>query len=119
MKIEIEIPEEVVKSGKDYKTLLNIAANNIFKSLLSDIRYHIVITSNSYKGSGRCWIANIDDNKKIQSFVKEDSNIKDGYRNEKSYDLPSGKYLINQEGSKSHDDREYIVINDNGDKTKF
>jgi len=65
-----------------------------------------------FKGSGKCWIAEVDsDTRKILSFIEAESDIKqDKYRGSKIYRLKDGYYLFVEMGTKSHDDRKYIKV---------
>lgn len=74
--------------------------------------YLLTLYYNLYKGSGKCWVANVDkDTKKILGFVDLESHIKiDTYKGEKNYLLKDGYYLACDEGTKSCDSRVYFRI---------
>jgi len=78
-------------------------------------KVRIELYYNRYKGSGKCWVARVNDNKKIIGFVEPETVERDGYKGSKLFLLGDGKYLICQEGSKSRDYRKYIVVK-NGKK---
>lgn len=66
---------------------------------------------NRYKGSGKCWIAIVDETtKKILNFLKPESVQRDGYKGTKVFEVEDGYYLVCQAGSKSYDDKKYIRV---------
>jgi len=81
--------------------------------------YHeLTIYSNAYKGTGKAWVQAYSDGKRAD-FVKPYNVEKiDKYQTEKTYRLTPGTYLVNNEGSKSADNRYKVIIDDNGNLTK-
>lgn len=66
---------------------------------------------NRYKGTGKCWVAIVDETtKKIVDFLKPASHNKDGYKGTKVFEVEDGYYLVCQAGSKSYDDKKYIRV---------
>lgn len=79
----------------------------------------IELPYNQYKGSGKCWIAEVDKNtKKILRFLNAESVIKDGHKGTKIFVVKDGYYYLCYEGSSSYDKREYIKIS-NGEQIEF
>lgn len=75
---------------------------------------------NRYKGSGKCWIAEVDKTtKKILNFIDAESTIKtDNYKGSKIFVLKDGYYITCEAGSKSNDQRNYIKV-ENGKISDF
>lgn len=75
-------------------------------------KYQLELNYNRYKGSGKCWVAEVDlDTKKILGFIDSESNIKhDNYKGYKVFLLKDGNYLSCETGTKSCDNREYFKI---------
>ena len=73
----------------------------------------IQLEYNQYKGTGKAWAAEIDENGKIIKFLDAIASERNRYKGWKKYELREGKkYRLNDEGSKSHDyRRDVIVIN--------
>lgn len=71
----------------------------------------IHLYANRFKGTGRCWVAIVDEHKKILRFVEAHSTIWQGkYKYKKIYFLPDGDYLICEVGTKTCDYRKYISV---------
>ncbi|MBT9170549.1 MAG: hypothetical protein DDT18_00892 [Actinobacteria bacterium] len=75
-------------------------------------KYEVRLTCHQYKGTGKCWVARVDETKKILDFVDAHTVIPDGYKKEKVFLLSDGLYLLNEVGTKSHDRRTYIRVQD-------
>lgn len=71
------------------------------------------LSYNNYKGTGKAWIQRIEDGKRT-TFVDAHRSDRDGYKGSKVYRLKPGRYLVNDEGTKSYDDRREIVVHDDG-----
>jgi len=71
--------------------------------------YEIRISSNPYKGSGKCWIQRIVDGVRAD-FVDPVSTEMDRYCKTRIYRLSPGIYLVNEEGTKSYDRRYKIEV---------
>jgi len=73
----------------------------------------VTLEYNRYKGTGKAWVAEIDQYGKIVAFLDVIGSQKNGYQGEKTYELCEGKkYRINEVGSKSYDTRyDAIVVN--------
>jgi len=70
---------------------------------------------NTYKGSGKCWIATVDPaTKKILRFLDPESKVpRDNYSGHKVFRVPlvdGTTYLMCQSGSKSTDSRQYFTV---------
>lgn len=74
--------------------------------------YELCLGYNQSKGSGKCWVANVNKGtKKILSFVEAESVVKeDTYKGYKVYLLKDGHYLSCEEGTRSSDKRVYFSI---------
>jgi hypothetical protein len=73
----------------------------------------IMLSQNPYKGTGKCWVAEIDENGKTLNFLTPVGRQKDGYKATKIFELQEGKrYRINDMGSKTYDERYDCVISD-------
>ena len=75
----------------------------------------IKIWKNTYKGDGKAWIAQVDENGKIQKFMKGTYTPTNGtgrgaYEYEIEYDLPNGEYLAHTTYTKSQSVRQYFRI---------
>ncbi|MEW6481957.1 MAG: hypothetical protein AB1397_02980 [bacterium] len=97
-------------SNDDLNAIITMAQEIIAGRNGKKLEIHLY--SHSYKGSGKCWVARIDEYKKILGFVEPHTVIPDGYRREKVFFLPDGQYLLCSVGSKSHDNRRYITVRD-------
>ena len=75
-------------------------------------KLEVHLHSNAYKGSGKCWIARVDQHKKILGFVDAHTTIPDGYEKGKIFFLVDDDYLLCEKGSKSRDTRRYITVKD-------
>jgi hypothetical protein len=69
---------------------------------------------NQYKGTGKAWIAEVDEQtKKIIAFLDPENNEKDGYKGTKHYNIPliEGKvYKMVEAGSKSRNTEYYKKV---------
>lgn len=79
-------------------------------------KYILHLSYHHFKGSGKCWLANIDPTtKKILSFVNAESVQKDdNHKGSKTFALMDGYYLSCESGTKSTDRRQYFKI-ENGE----
>ncbi|MBT9165227.1 MAG: hypothetical protein DDT22_00913 [candidate division WS2 bacterium] len=76
-------------------------------------RTKIHLAYHNYKGSGKCWVARVDEDKKILSFVDAHAVVRNGnHKGEKVFYLADGLYLTCEVGSKTQDDRRYIRVQD-------
>ena len=115
---------------KNINELLNemtVAELNGVEVLIKDLKTKkagtviIELDYNSYKGSGKAWVAKVDaQTKKVLTFVDAETNITDGtYKGTKVFKLQEGEhYLLNSVGSKSSDTKDYVVIQD-GEQIEF
>jgi len=83
----------------------------------------IKLSYNRYKGSGKCWIAQVDERtKKIQGFINAESVQKrDSYSGQKTFEVPLTEgacYLFCESGTKSSDSRHYKKV-ENGKLIDF
>lgn len=108
--------EEMEKLNNEELNKIIILAQEIIGSR-NGKKLEVHLHSNKYKGSGKCWVAKVDEFKKIVGFVDPHTTIPNGYQKEKIYFLSDGKYLLCQTGSKSHDERRYITVQ-NGEEIK-
>jgi len=84
----------------------------IMKQAMADEEVEVSLFYNQYKGTGKAWIANTDNTRKILSFVDCFNHIKDGYKGERVFKLTDGLYIFNEEGSKSKDNRSFVEVKD-------
>ena len=106
--------EEIIKQ-LDVKELHRIKelAETLIEEKSSAVKpYLLTLYYNLYKGSGKCWVANVDkDTKKILGFINTESYVKiDTYKGKKNFLLKDGYYLACDEGTKSRDNRVYFRI---------
>jgi hypothetical protein len=78
----------------------------------SEKKYKVHLYADKYKGSGKCWVARVDDHGKVLGFVEPHAVIPDRYRQEKIYFLGDGDYLLCETGTKTYDDKKYITVRD-------
>lgn len=75
---------------------------------------YIALDYNTYKGTGKAWIAAVDERtKKVIHFLDCDNNEKSGYKGTKHFyvALTEGTvYCFNSEGSKSSDSKQYKKV---------
>jgi hypothetical protein len=91
------------------KILILIEKKTLVTSVLKVLSY------NTYKGTGKCWIAIINPKtKKILSFLNTESIQKrDKYSGQKTFEIPLKEgqaYQIRETGSKSSDHNEYLIV---------
>jgi hypothetical protein len=73
----------------------------------------IWLSYSQYKGSGKAWIANVNEDGKVLSFLDADVVEKDGYRGRKLFKVPlveGNRYKLNESGSKSSDDKWFMIV---------
>ena len=77
---------------------------------------YIALSYNSFKGTGKAWIAAVDERtKKVEHFLDCDNNEKSGYKGVKHFYVPlkeGAVYCFNSEGSKSYDSKDYKKVVD-------
>jgi len=112
MKEIIEMTTEELENLKE-DIRKEISSRNEEKNGSRRIELHL--RSNAYKGSGKCWIAKVDEYKKILGFIEPHTVIPDDYKKEKIFFLEDGSYLSCEAGSKCHDTRKYFKVK-NGEK---
>lgn len=80
----------------------------------------VTLEYNKYKGSGKCWIANVDpQTKKILGFLNAESVQETGMnKGKKTFSVPDGHYLFCQSDSGSSDSKKYYRVQ-GGEKTEF
>ena len=77
----------------------------------AEIYFKVELKYNYYKGTGKCWIARVNENKKILSFVTFEAKIsRDNYSGSKVFLLGDGDYQSCESGSKRQDSRKYFSI---------
>ena len=103
--------EEMEKMSNEELQAIIVTAREIMAAR-GGKKMEVHLHSNVFKGSGKCWVAQIDEYKKILGFVEEHTTIRDGYKKEKIFFLPDGRYLLCEEGTKSYDDKKYITVKD-------
>lgn len=84
----------------------------VINSKRTSSKYKLELAYNQYRGSGKCWVANVDtDTKKILNFINCESNVKEEqYKGYKVFLLEDGYYLSCETGTKSNDKRAYFEI---------
>lgn len=107
---------DIITNLDNYKNEELVSLQDKISDILKDRNDDVIITLsyNSYKGTGKCWVAVVDkDTKKILNFVENEGHIKNGYKGGKTFKLREGEYyLLCEEGSKSQDNREFVVVRD-------
>ena len=94
---------------------LEILKHDVDKEIQSRVKAHqqIWLEYNQYKGSGKCWVARIDENEKVTEFLKVESVAKDGYKGKKLFLVPlveGNTYLYTSEGTKSYDSKSKFIV---------
>lgn len=105
--------EELLELKQQIEVLMKEKQNTV-EPLIIELYF------NRYKGSGKCWIANVDPKtKKILNFVDAESVQKrDSYSGKKTFAVTDGYYLFCESGSKSTDSRIYYKV-ENGEMIQF
>jgi len=71
----------------------------------------ITLYYNKYKGTGKCWVAEIDQYGKILKFVNPIGGKKDWNRGERTFELQEGKrYRLHSVGTKTVDTKQYVTV---------
>ena len=79
----------------------------------------IKLEGNAYKGTGKVWIARINELKKIIDFVKVEVYEKNHYKITKTYKLAPGLYTSNEADTARYDRRESFEITEDGKKIEI
>ena len=97
-------------NGDELKEII-AHCGNLLKQHSKKEFFEITLTANPYKGSGKCWIQQLVDGAR-KEFVAPYSINKNGYKISKTFRLPTGTYLVNDEGSKSRDNRYTLTVHE-------
>jgi len=107
-----EIRELEILKNKIEKRLIFIL-NSFDENKQETIR--VKIKQIDYKGTGKSWVSIIDENLKNVKFIKKHFLRKEKNRFYFYLNLPfKNVYLINQEGSKSMDEKYYLFVDEYG-----
>lgn len=97
--------EELLQMQKDIENELRVRSGKVL----------VTLSYNTYKGSGKCWVAEINPTTKEKlGFLKPiSSESTSNYSGTRTYELHEGKtYYMRQMGTKSHDEDKIVQVVD-------